>query len=288
MLQKGWQFKWMIPKISTYSRSCILDSAIAESFEGVGFHFHFCVGAEGDVGFYIHYKHAPIPKYSYFFASTNGSKTRQHTGHTIPPDTEKCGHWNMCSHADLQGLVEASQDDTLIIYFRFDNDILTSTGFEELRVEWTIPGITSLNLSPLSSHGFSFNGFTFVLRIDSKEETDELMVFMFCKKGSVNIPPHSLVVVTSEGVPLGSFQHSDATGAKILRVNRSQAFTACGPGAMKIFVTLKKGGNPLHMFDMARGAQASQQPADEAEPAPTRSPRKGQPPAYALINEDDV
>lgn len=245
----GRYFQWKIPHFGSL-RAGLFDSENATAFCGAQFHFHMVLGPDGDIGFYLHFKSPPIPKYSYFFSGPSSSnKLNQHTAHTIPADTERCGHWNMCSITDVKNML--GDVDELVVHFIFDDDRIVVTGIEEVKVDWLIPGFLKKNLSPFCSHGFSVNGMLYVLRVE--EKADDLVFFIYCRKGM--IPPHSLAVHTVDGGVLGGIPKALEPGAQMLKIPRSIIEQAIGhDGQLVVTAALHKSSNPLEFLNTAAAA----------------------------------
>lgn len=122
------RFVWTLPNFNMMKQGTY-DSPKVDSFQGTSFHFHMMIGAKWDIGFYMHYKSVPIPKYSFYFAAAGivpgeaGPRMlRQHTAHSIPPETERCGHWNVCSMTDALALLDANSSTSLKIFVTLDDD----------------------------------------------------------------------------------------------------------------------------------------------------------------------
>mgnify|MGYP001598561651 FL=1 len=139
------RFAWILPNFAQFTQGTY-DSAKDKTMLGVSFHFHLVIGERWDVGFYVHHKGSPIPKYSFYFSSgpppraksstsaaSSGvlqppnaiSMHRQHVAHSIPPETERVGHWNVCSFSDCCELLKVGPgraSGPLWIVFQFDDD----------------------------------------------------------------------------------------------------------------------------------------------------------------------
>eukprot|EP00796_Vickermania_ingenoplastis_P000254 gene254-128_t len=194
------RFEWTIPNICTFANGTTLDSELASDWKGTRFHFHLSfVSGTGDVGFYLHYKQPPIPKYSYYLRNHKGEVMRQQTAHSIPDDTERCGHWNVCTRQDLLEFV-AGGPDTLTIVFAFDDDqivllaaqgpaiprVVSQTlpptaspetgmpgldGATVVEAIWKIPFFTQKCLWPFTSEGFVVGNNHLVARIDVRRKS---------------------------------------------------------------------------------------------------------------------
>lgn len=202
----GRRFEWEIPNISTFASGTTLDSELASDYIGTRFHFHFSFSDNSELGFYLHYKQPPIPKYSYYLRNFKGEIMRQHTAHTIPEETERCGHWNVCTRMDLLEFIKGGPD-TLTIVFTFDDDdlfvveptapvpqvVLSSLpGMEGnptgrivssdvaipkvTQIIWHIPSIMSQCLWPFTSEGFSVGGAHVVARMDVRQKSNTTCV----------------------------------------------------------------------------------------------------------------
>lgn len=201
-LQQGRRFLWEIPNISTYSVGTTLDSDLETHHQGARFHFHLSFSTNGDIGFYIHFKSPPIPKYSYYLRNCKGEIMRQQTAHTIPDSTERCGHWNVCSRPDLLSFIQGGPN-TLFIVMSFDDDevsmldgtgqppkiVLDSLGIsgqqngvsltqspspqipQTTQILWKIPDFTEKCLWPYTSEGFFIGNTNLVCRLDIRRRS---------------------------------------------------------------------------------------------------------------------
>ncbi|KAJ9473477.1 hypothetical protein DIPPA_28105 [Diplonema papillatum] len=152
----GRQWRWEIPEWSKKGPDKIMDSELMTSFSGAMFHFHLIFEEKNDktmVGFYIHYKQRPVPKYTYAFGSTQGRVVRQHTAHSIPKSCKRCGHFNVCQNVTLKRAIERAGDDTCVVWFQFDDCTLANTGNLGEFV-WTIRNFRSIRIGPYYSTSF--------------------------------------------------------------------------------------------------------------------------------------
>lgn len=270
----GRKFVWRIPKIHEKRFNIVLDSALVNSFQGVEFHFHLIIGLRGDIGFYVHHKRERIPKYSFFFAvggpsaaakvsgDSDGPKLgtteaynstlRQHTAHTIPPDTERCGHWNVCNMEDLKRQAPADGDGSLDIVFTFDADNLVASPIPgedaAKRFTWHLPQPTKRCLTPFTSHSFTFNGVYYVIRIDKKAgggDDETFSAFVFSRTGLV--PPHDIALLDGkDNAELLTLPRTEDMSTQLLTIPAKLIERE----AIKIVVNMHRGGNPLDVLNM--------------------------------------
>uniref|UniRef100_A0A7S1M0F8 Uncharacterized protein n=1 Tax=Neobodo designis TaxID=312471 RepID=A0A7S1M0F8_NEODS len=264
----GRRFIWHIPDIEGKRFNTVLDSALVNSFQGVEFHFHLIIGLRGDIGFYVHHKRERIPKYSFFFA-VGGANTeragrgtvaayksvmRQHTAHTIPVDTERCGHWNVCNMDDLKQQQPEGGDGSLDIVFTFDNDVLAASpipGEDGAKsFTWVLPSPTARCLTPFTSHSFTFNGVYYVIRIDKKAGVsdangdDIYSAFVFSRTGLV--PPHDVQLSDQrDGAVLLSLPRTEDMSTQLMTIPAALFERE----AVKFTVTMHRGGNPLDVLN---------------------------------------
>eukprot|EP01061_Rhynchopus_euleeides_P018516 TRINITY_DN30651_c0_g1_i2.p2 TRINITY_DN30651_c0_g1~~TRINITY_DN30651_c0_g1_i2.p2 ORF type:complete len:323 (+),score=121.98 TRINITY_DN30651_c0_g1_i2:220-1188(+) len=135
----------------------IMDSECIVAGSGVEFHFHLTVDVinnEEVVGFYIHYKSRPIPKYTFAIGNSKGRVVRQQTAHTIPKETKRCGHQKVIGNAQLRNAVARAGDDVCVIWFRFDTDHIASNG-NLGEFMWSLPNFQNIRIGPFSSNSFS-------------------------------------------------------------------------------------------------------------------------------------
>jgi hypothetical protein len=268
----GRVFIWRIPRITSTRFNTVLDSELLTSFEGVEFHFHLIVGARGDLGFYVHHKREKIPKYSFYF-QPQGSETRlrQHTAHTIPPDTERCGHWNVCNIQDLARILP-NPDAALEIHFTFDTDFLHQQPVHEEGAKeftWLLPNPTAHNLSPFTSTSFAFNGVYYVMRLD-KQHDGSYVAFVYSRTGLV--PPHSIGLAdgkTSE--VLCSLPKTEDMTTQLLKIPRE----AMERARVSLQVVMHRGGNPLDVLNNPRANLDDQADAKTVHEDDVRSKKYG-------------
>lgn len=252
VLVEGRLFCWTLPNFSKYPFQTTLDSDYVTSFKKEKFHFHMTIGPRGDVGFYLHYKSPPIPKYSYYLQNAVGETMRQQTAHTIPKDAERCGHWNMASLTDMKTFLQRGGSDTLQVMFSFDDDNIKIEGIDDTRVTWIVPNLFSKKLDPFTSPGFSVQGSLYVLRIDVKPSTGEFVLFVFCRKGT--LPSHSIAVMAPDGGLVAQLERKDELGAQTLIIPRQVLVDTIGRGSMEVVLTVFKNANPLDFFNQAGAA----------------------------------
>ncbi|EPY20358.1 hypothetical protein STCU_09032 [Strigomonas culicis] len=264
--ESGRHFLWTIPKFTSFAAGATLDSENVACFNGAKFHFHMQVGTTGDIGLYIHYKKPPIPKYSYYFQNSKNEIMRQHTAHSIPENTERCGHWNVCTHRDMISFL-GEENPTLRIYFAFDEDTLTVKrlpGENIISVLWTIPHVMSHNINPYSSRGYVVDYTLLVNRLDVKRRTPSpiapwdvndvttVILFLFSRKGK--IPPHSIELLTEAGEPYYTAPKKDDGTATTLMVDKDLVVANLGAdGSLIVRVNLHTGGNPLEALAALSG-----------------------------------
>lgn len=213
------------------------------------------VGVRGDVGFYLHFKEPPIPKYSYCLQNAAGETMRQQTAHTIPPEAERCGHWNTASLVDMRQFLARGGEDTLTVLFSFDDDTITKQGIDDIRVTWKVPELFKKRLNPLTSPGFSIHGSLYVIRMDVKQTTREFVFFVFCRKGT--LPPHSLAVTAPDGSVLAQLERRDELGAQTLTIPAELIEEAIGGGSMEVTLIVFRNSNPLDFFNSSIASNAS-------------------------------
>jgi hypothetical protein len=282
----GHHYTWSLPNfVNAHPNSC-LDGENVPARDKTKFHFHMVIGVKGDVGFYLHYKSPPAPKYSYYFKNSAGESQRQHTAHTIPADAERCGHWNVGSIAELKEFVSRG-DGTLVIHFFFDDDTVKVEGIEDTRVTWTIPSVLTKQLNPYTSKGFMVNNLLYVLRMDEKKATDEFVFFVFCRKGAIT--SHSLAVLGPDSTVIGQLERKDELGAQALVVPKAAVRAACGgsPGAsLTVTLVMFKCANPLEFFNTAarNGSMAS----NGSVASPPRMVSIGDKKEQYFVCDDDV
>jgi len=248
VIDPGRHYRWVIPNFTKYRPKAVLDSEITRSFDGADFHFHLSIGIQNEIGFYVHYKRPPIPKYSYYFTGRNGAPTRQQTAHTIPNDAERCGHWAAQNGGDLLALIGPT--DELFIEFFFDDDVVQEEGLDDKRVTWKIRQFPSKYLNPFTSRGFCHSGSLYILRCDIKPSTGELVFFIFARKAVITA--HSLSVTVSDGAVLGHLERKDELGAQTLTLPREAVLEACAASADKTLIVtliLHRTANPLEFFN---------------------------------------
>ncbi|CBZ32700.1 hypothetical protein, conserved [Leishmania donovani] len=256
----GRHFLWTIDKFSQYTLGVTLDSDNVTCFTKVKFHLHMALGASGAVGIYIHYKKPPIPKYSYYLTNSKCEGTRQHTAHSLPDGTERCGHWNVCSHGDLKEFL--GEDDTLLVHFCFDDDtlVVNQLGQSNISVTWSIPKLETQNLCPYSSRSFFVGDTVLIAQIDAKqkdghtgrkysyEDVVTYIIFVFCRKG--NMPPHSIELVDSAGNAYFQLSKKEDESGLTALVDRSVVEKNIeNTGALLVRINFSTSGNPLDLLN---------------------------------------
>lgn len=260
----GRQFIWKIPNIKTYE-DVVLDSNIVKNFRKVNFHFHMIISKKKDIGFYLHCKGTPIPKYSYYFATSSNDSikdtntghwvppdgvsskrvSRQYTAHTIPPDTERCGHWNVFNEQQMTDLM--GTESTLLVVFEFDDDNVVLEYLENTLVKWTIPRFRSRQCTPLSSQGFGLNGALHMLRLDKKTD-DCYVLFLFSR--SNKLPPHSITVAAADGTVVASAEKKEDGVPQILSITSRDIMKCIDMGAtLTVTLAVSKTANPLLLLN---------------------------------------
>lgn len=289
--EKGRKFTWYVPNLASLNLGAY-DSPHETSRDGTQFHYHLIIcGAEKFVGFYIHYKKTPVPKYSFHFASATGQRLRQHTAHSIPKETERCGHWNLCTVQDCLAIMP-TDDSTLQIEFTFDDDVvscLPPTTQDEIGFEWIIPNFFSLNIEPFSSQSFLVDGIPFVLRFDKRQVhqdddtfEEEFTLFVFSKRNST--PPHVLQILTGSGsgAVFAASEKTSEMSTQVLSVPKSSMAKAlCACSTILVRLTVFRGGNPLENF----ARQFDVQPA-AAVARPTIVPSATEKVGYTVCDDD--
>ncbi|KPA77196.1 hypothetical protein ABB37_07111 [Leptomonas pyrrhocoris] len=264
----GRRFTWTVKKFSDYEPGMTLDSDNVTCFSKTKFHLHMSLGSSGDVGVYIHYKKPPIPKYSYYFENSKKQVLRQHTAHTIPTDSERCGHWNVCNHNDMKDFL--GEEDTLYVHFAFDDDNIVVKRMPEkntLSVMWTIPNLNEQNVNPFSSQGFFIDSTLLVARIDVKRSNADTMakcdpadintyiIFLFCRKGKV--PPHSVDLIDASGNSyFRAERNEDGTAQTVMVDSQLVQTNTAKSGILFVKFEFFSGGNPLESLGMGGGAPA--------------------------------
>lgn len=257
----GRHFAWTIPKFSSYTAGKTLDAENVSCFTKTKFHLHMSLGNSGNIGVYIHYKKPPIPKYSYYFENTKGEVMRQHTAHTIPAESERCGHWNVCNLADMPDFLGA--EDTLVIRLSFDDDTIVVKRVPEqntISVLWTVPALLSQYLSPFSSAGFFIDSTLLVMRLDNKRHNPDaiakydpadihtLILFLFSRKGK--IPPHSIELVDASGKSYYKAEQREDGAALTAMVEKSVVDQhVAKDGVFFVQINFHTGGNPLEALN---------------------------------------
>lgn len=287
----GRHFSWVISKFSSYKLDSTLDSENCVSFSKAKFHFHITLGTNGSVGFYIHYKSPPIPKYSYYFENSKEEVLRQHTAHAIPTDKERCGHWNVCNRNDMLDFL--GEDDTLTVRICFDTDHISvkhAPDSSTTSVTWTIPNLREQNLNPYSSPGFTIDNALLVMRLDIKrrascsigkakhdKEIESFIFFLFCRKG--NVPPYSIELLDATMKPFVKSEKRADGKAQTLTVAKDVVYKHLGPnGFLLVQVDLETRGNPLEALNFLGDTAA------EAPKKPTLTLRKPQTSAAAAAD----
>ena len=242
----GRKFIWRIPNFGDLKVNQVLDSDLLTSFQGVEFHFHLILGLKGDIGFYLHYKKTKIPKYSFYLASGKDATMRQHTAHTIPQDTERCGHWNVASSEQVLAMLP-SKDAPLEIVFSFDNDFLEPQSAHEdgaRRYNWHIPSPTARCITPLTSNSFTFNGVYYVLRLDKKAGDNQgYVAFVFSRTGLV--PPHEISLLDARDRTVVELPRTEDMATQLLHIPQG----GLDFEKVVISVTMHRGGNPLDILN---------------------------------------
>eukprot|EP00760_Papus_ankaliazontas_P008251 PhM_4_TR13709/c0_g1_i1/m.85620 len=198
----GRRFRWELPNLQNV-RSSIISSPKQKSFANVSFSLYVMCSSLERMGLYVHYKVAPIPKYSYYLQSMSGEVMKLHTAHAIPPMCVRCGHWNVCSLDELTALeqraIASGHSAGIIIHFRFDEDTVRVNGNT---ATWTIPRFPRLHYFPQCSTGFAIAtcvSTVFHIRIDrDRGGGDELRLMVTAKNAKV--PRYEIVVHGISGV----------------------------------------------------------------------------------------
>ncbi|KAH9597916.1 hypothetical protein LSM04_006437 [Trypanosoma melophagium] len=299
---EGRRFTWRVEKFSSFPSGHTLDSENIVCFTKAKFHFHMTLGINGDIGLYLHYKASGIPKYSYYFANSAGVSMRQHTAHTIPSNTERCGHWNTCSRSDMLELL--GEDDVLFVHFCFDDDSLVLRRVPEenmVVVTWTVPQLFNQMLNPYSSHGFLNDRSYYVVRLEARKDggaadaigtydpnnIKDLVFFVFCRKGE--IPPHSIELFDENNNSIAKLEKREGKGSQTLVVPKDVIMNAVGPtGALRVQVEIQSGGNPLNVLNALSGAQQQDQKQSVEADEPPRTVQIGdKKEEYLVMNGDD-
>lgn len=163
------RFRWRIPNMREVKFGSTLESDELTNYTGAKFHMHFYMGNTGTVGFAMHYKKPPVPKFSHYFVNSRGAVMRQCTVSTTPEDTERSGHWNICSQKDL--LTFLGFEDTLTVCLTIDDDRLIVRKIPDTNLAailWTIPDFRLQNTYPFTSIGFTIDGTALVCYIEAR------------------------------------------------------------------------------------------------------------------------
>eukprot|EP00388_Colpodella_angusta_P000273 GDKJ01001035.1.p1 GENE.GDKJ01001035.1~~GDKJ01001035.1.p1 ORF type:complete len:269 (+),score=15.01 GDKJ01001035.1:29-808(+) len=239
------------------------------------------INQKKELGFYLHYKGPPIPKYSYYFAAKDNTPapldaswyppagisstkiSRQFTAHTIPEDTERCGHWNVFNPEQLESLLEGT-DGTLMVVFQFDEDKMTGEGNGDLKFRWTIPNFRHHLCSPFTSRGITANNQLFVIRIDRKANDGDYFAFVFSR--SQNLPPMAMKIVAQSGAVLGSVDKPEEGQAlPPLMIKRDDLLRLVSPiDTLVVELIVFKGANPLEQLNNGGKFESVMSPAREA------------------------
>ncbi|CAM37508.1 conserved hypothetical protein [Leishmania braziliensis MHOM/BR/75/M2904] len=257
----GRNFTWTIYNFSSHASGTVLDSENVICFRNVKFHLHLSLSKAGDIGFYIHFKDPPVPKYSYLFMNVQEEIMRQQTAHTIPENSERCGHWNVCSLNDMKEFL--GKDDTLVVVFTFDNDKLTvdkESDENKVTVLWKIPKLCKQYLCPYSSRGFYLSNSLIVVRLDTKckssnarakynhKDVFAYIIFLFCRKST--IPPHTIELVDADGDPYYTLEKNDGESAPMPLVERHVVDENLSQnGALFVRITFATTTNPLELLN---------------------------------------
>lgn len=280
-IAKGRKFVWEIPNIAQYNNT-VLDSENVPSFSDVEFHFHMTINQKKEIGFYLHYKGPPIPKYSYYFAAKDTKQTpmdaswfppagisstkisRQFTAHTIPEDTERCGHWNVFNPEQLSTLLEGT-DGTLMVVFQFDEDKMAADGSNDIRFRWTIPMFRHLLCSPFTSRGITANNQLFVIRIDRKANDGDYFAFVFSR--SQNLPQMAMKIIAQSGATLGSVDRPEEGPLPPLVIKRDDILKNISPlDTLIVELTVFKGANPLEQLNNGGKFESVMSPSRAEQP----------------------
>lgn len=278
----GRRFLWTIPEFTKVKHGTTLDSENVMCFTKVKFHFHMVLNESGDVGLYIHYKAPPIPKYSYHFTNAKNEVMRQHTAHTIPAETERCGHWNVCNHNDMVSFL--GDDDTLYVRFVFDDDTITIKRISEenlTSVLWTVPSLHTQYLNPFTSQGFQIDKALLVVRLDVRrggiaaynpwnhKDVSEYIFFLFCRKGDV--PAHTIELLDGNGTTFMKSEKKEDGTSQTLMVERAKLDKHLSADkTLFVKVDFSTGGNPLEALNLlgANGATNGNAAGGERKTAP--------------------
>nr|CCC91541.1 conserved hypothetical protein [Trypanosoma congolense IL3000] len=304
--RSGRHFIWRIKGFSEFKRGTALDSANVTCFTRVKFHLHITISDDGTISVYVHYKSPGIPKYSYYFANSDGLYMRQHTAHTIPPLSERCGHWNACHQSDLSGFVK--KDDTVFLHFHFDDDTITltqqpllSSDCSILNVLWEIPRLPTRVINPFSSRGFVVDRKLLFIRLEAKrdsgvtdavgvydmEQVKEFFFFVLGRNGDV--PLHSLEILNERYESVAELPMTIGDGTRMLAVSKEEVLSAAGEsGVLRVRVQMQEVGNPLHALNiMNAGAQNPQSGVKADVMELVRADNTGDKEVYAVIREDN-
>ncbi|EAN93425.1 hypothetical protein C3747_35g146 [Trypanosoma cruzi] len=269
---EGRCFTWRLENFSSFKLGTTLDGMNVVAFTKAKFHLHMTIDTNGNIGLYLHYKATGIPKYSYYFSNSKGEIMRRHTAHTIPYNTERCGHWNTCYRPDILEFIGG--DDVLFVNFCFDNDSLAllRVSPKNLVVTWTVPHLFRQVLNPYSSNGFVHEGVLIGLRLEIKKEAGandafapydvrkikDLVFFLFSRKRDV--PPHSIELLDSRGMSIAKLDRKETPGVQTLTVSKEVLWDALGDdGDLQVRVEIICRGNPIDALNALSGSQLQQQ-----------------------------
>ena len=318
-VKPGRQFIWEIPLIDMY-RDTVLDGENVKSHKKVEFHFHMTVSEDGNIGFYLHYKGPPIPKYSYYLAAKAPEKkppatppavgassssipqwkpppmvdgtrvSRVFTAHTIARDLDKCGHWAVSNQTQLKDMLKGT-DGTLLVVFEFDDDdVKSSSNDAGHTLKWTIPAFSTRLCTPLSSRGFGIDGMLNVLRMDRKETANgvEYVVFVFNR---TNIfPPHSLSLLNTKGEVIGNAPKRDDNSALFLFAKEADVHKSIAPidDTLVVSIVFHKTKNPLEMLNNLAAQASNGSGTDEVIEQQATAPKTAMvgKSAYVVVSDD--
>jgi hypothetical protein len=244
-VERGQRYQWILKDFASFAPKAY-DSEHGEGPNGASFHFHLILGPAGDVGFYIHYKRTPVPKYSFWFC-VGEHRSRQHTAINIPPDTERVGHWNCIRVPELHSMLQQGNSKDLTVVFVFDHDKVTANHSPGGSIyDWVIPRPVAQNFAPFTSPVFLIDGLNFVIRVDVKPNGDAI-AFLFSRR--CVIPPHRISAILPDGmtVCIATEVSTDMT-AKVLNIPAAMFRDLISASPLHLRVEVSAGGNPLDNF----------------------------------------
>eukprot|EP01063_Lacrimia_lanifica_P033158 TRINITY_DN5829_c0_g2_i2.p1 TRINITY_DN5829_c0_g2~~TRINITY_DN5829_c0_g2_i2.p1 ORF type:complete len:333 (+),score=117.88 TRINITY_DN5829_c0_g2_i2:78-1076(+) len=227
----GREWRWEIGNYTQHGADARLNSAVMTDSFGVSFYLHIVVsdGAiEGSknaqpgpkLGFFVHYMGDKVggdrivgcPKFTYALGNARGRVCHQQTAHSVPRDTLRCGFPDPITHEAVRACVSQSGYDVLVVWFRFGEDTVRSTG-ELGEFMWKIPRFPSVRIGPFCSNAFARinkdDQCCLELRVDKKNRAQ---VVCAVKARMKKVVPTTFRMTTGSGkeiVPMTKLGNSD-------------------------------------------------------------------------------